>query len=270
MKRSRPTSGRLDASMDLLRQIREQPLDPDYAVVAARGTPPSRMRWMLAVTLIMVGMLFTLAAVQTTKAAPDISRERSDLIDRVKQAGQTQDGLNARISASSEEIRRLRSAGLGNDAKSQRLRDLINQLDPQVGQVPVTGPGIQIVADDSSSLDSAQGQVLDLDLQQLANGLWAAGAEAVAINGHRLTAMTAIRGAGDAITVDYRSLTRPYRVDAIGDPNTLQSAFAETSGGQWWNGLRQNLGMRFDVSSAPTLTLPGDPSLTLPHAKEKK
>ena len=87
-----------------------------------------------------------------------------------------------------------------------------------------TGPGVLVVVDDSpSAAADARDRVLDLDLQVLANGLWEAGAEAVAINGHRLSSLTAIRSAGDAITVDYRSLTRPYRVEAIGDPRTLQA-----------------------------------------------
>ena len=98
-----------------------------------------------------------------------------------------------------------------------------------------------IVVDDSPAASSdARDRVLDLDLQMLANGLWQAGAEAVAINGHRLSGLTAIRSAGDAITVDYRSLTRPYRVEAIGDPRTLQARFVESPAGAWWNDLAQN------------------------------
>ena len=68
--------------------------------------------------------------------------------------------------------------------------------------------------------------MLDIDLQILVNGLWESGAEAISINGHRLSNLTAIRGAGDAITVDYRSLTRPYQIEAIGDPRTLPASFA--------------------------------------------
>ncbi len=88
--------------------------------------------------------------------------------------------------------------------------------------------------------------MLDIDLQILANGLWQAGAEAVAINGHRLSTLTAIRAAGEAITVDYRSLTRPYRVEAIGDPHTSQQQFVRDHAGLWWNELTQNRGMRYD------------------------
>jgi uncharacterized protein YlxW (UPF0749 family) len=40
-------------------------------------------------------------------------------------------------------------------------------------------------------------------------GLWEPARKPSPINGHRLSSLTAIRSAGDAITVDYRSLTRP-------------------------------------------------------------
>lgn len=256
--------------MDLLRQITEQPVDPDYAVVAARGAPPSRRGWMLGLTLALAGVLLTVAFLQTNTAAPQVAKERADLIDRVQAAGARQDQLRQQVTATSEEIRTIRSEALGDTTEANRMRDKINELDPQVGQVAVTGPALVITVDDSSSIDGVQGQVLDIDLQQLANGLWAAGAEAVSINDHRLTALTAIRGAGDAVTVNYRSLTRPYRVVAIGDPDTLESRFAETTGGQWWNGLRQNLGMRYEVVNTQSVTIPGDPGLTLRSAKEKK
>jgi uncharacterized protein YlxW (UPF0749 family) len=110
--------------------------------------------------------------------------------------------------------------------------------------------------------------VLDLDLQVMVNGLWQAGAEAIAINGHRLSTLTAIRGAGDAITVDYRSLTRPYRVEAIGDTRTLQARFAETRGGLWWTELAQNRGLRFEVAGADDLGLPADPGMALRYAQK--
>lgn len=261
---------RPDASMDLLRQILEQPVDPDYAAAAARGAPPSRARWMLGVALLIVGVLFSVGALQTNRSAPAVAKERAELIDRVHAAQQQQSGLHGNISTTSEEIRKLRAQRLGTSTADKNLTRKINELDQVVGQVAVVGPGLHIVVDDSASRTDEQGHVLDIDLQQLANGLWAAGAEAVSINGYRLTSLTAIRGAGDAITVDYRSLTRPYRIDAIGDPNTFESRFAETPGGEWWNGLHQNLGMRYEVSPAAEVTVPGDSGMNLRYAKEKK
>lgn len=261
---------RPDASMDLLLQIIRQPVDPDYALVAARGGGSSRRHWLLAVVALVVGVLFAVAALQTTRSAPALESERSELIQRVQDAEAQQDELRGRATVLTAEIDTLRTAALGGDATAQQLERRITALDPVVGTVAVTGPGVRIVVDDAAEpADRAEpgDRVLDLDLQILANGLWQAGAEAVAINGHRLSALTAIRSAGDAITVDYRSLTRPYRIEAIGDPRTLPAAFAESRAGAWWHDLQQNRGMRYELADAGELTLAADPGLTLRWAE---
>jgi uncharacterized protein YlxW (UPF0749 family) len=165
------------------------------------------------------------------------------------------------------EIATLRTAALGDDDAASALETRIEALDPVVGNVPVTGPGVLIVVDDSPSATAdTRDRVLDIDLQVLANGLWEADAEAISINGHRLTNLTAIRSAGDAITVDYRSLTRPYRVEAVGDPRTLQARFVESSAGAWWNDLAQNRRMRYEISDVKQLDLAADPGMVLRHA----
>jgi uncharacterized protein YlxW (UPF0749 family) len=253
--------------MDLLNQIIRQPVDPDYALVAAYGNEPARGRWTLAVLAMIIGALFAVAALQTTRAAPALQSERTELINRVENAERDQDQLRGRATSLSQEIATLRAAALGDDDAAGALEARIDALDPVVGNVPVTGPGVLIVVDDSpAAADDGRDRVLDIDLQVLANGLWEAGAEAVSINGHRLSSLTAIRSAGDAVTVDYRSLTRPYRVEAIGDPRTLQAHFVESSAGAWWNDLAQNRRMRYEISDVKQLDLAADPGMVLRHA----
>ncbi|WP_091412678.1 DUF881 domain-containing protein [Friedmanniella luteola] len=256
--------------MDLLLQIIRQPVDPDYAAATARGVAPSRRHWLLGVIAVVVGVMFAVAAVQTNRAAPALQSERSDLIDRVQAAESQQDALRARATELTEENAALRAAALGGDATAQQLERGIAALGPVTGTVAVTGPGVVVVVDDAAEQATADGsgdRVLDLDLQILANGLWRAGAEAVAINGHRLSSLTAIRSAGDAITVDYRSLNRPYRVEAIGDPRTLPAGLAESAAGAWWHDLEQNRGMRYELGESRALTLPADPGLALRWAE---
>lgn len=261
------TSHAPDASMDLLNQIIRQPVDPDYALAPARGDNSSAGRWTLGVLALIIGALFAVAALQTTRAAPVLQSERSELISRVQTAEREQDQLRGRVTTLTQEIATLRAAALGDDDTARFVESQINTLDPVVGNVAVSGPGVLIVVDDSpSAAADARDRVLDIDLQVLANGLWEAGAEAVAINGHRLSSLTAIRSAGDAITVDYRSLTRPYRVEAIGDLRTLQAAFVESSAGAWWNDLAQNRRMRYEISNVKQLDLAADPGIVLHHA----
>ena len=225
---------------------------------------------MLAVVAVVIGVMFAVAALQTTRTAPTLESERASLIDRVQSAESQQDALRARATDLTAEITTLRTAALGGDATSQRLEGEIARLSALVGTVAVTGPGVVIVVDDAAGgpdVAESGDQVLDRDLQILANGLWQAGAEAVAINGHRLSALTAIRSAGDAITVDYRSLTRPYRIEAIGDLRTLPAGFGESAAGAWWHDLEQNRGMHYELGESGNLTLPADPGLTLRWAK---
>ena len=254
--------------MDLLNQIIRQPVDPDYALATTRGEDPSSAgRWTLGVLALIIGALFAVAALQTTRSAPVLQSERSELISRVQAAEREQDELRGRVTTLTQEIATLRAAALGDDDTARFVESQINTLDPVVGNVAVSGPGVLIVVDDSpSAAADARDRVLDIDLQVLANGLWEAGAEAVAINGHRLSNLTAIRSAGDAITVDYRSLTRPYRVEAIGDLRTLQAGFVESSAGAWWNDLAQNRRMRYEISNVKQLDLAADPGIVLRRA----
>ena len=75
------------------------------------------------------------------------------------------------------------------------------------------------------------GRVRDRDLQRVINGLWESGAEAISINGQRLTALSAIRAAGDAILVDNRPLVPPYTVLAVGDGERLSRRFQNSADG---------------------------------------
>ena len=124
------------------------------------------------------------------------------------------------------------------------------------GTVPVTGAGMVVTVDDKPDATSDRERVFDQDLQKLVNGLWAAGAEAISINGQRLSSLSAIRLAGQAITVNFRSLRRPYVVSAIGNPDDLPARFVDTAGGTWWLNLKAVYGLRFELVSADTLRLP--------------
>jgi uncharacterized protein YlxW (UPF0749 family) len=256
--------------MDLLNDIIRQPIDPDYAVVAARGDrrKPARGRWDLALIGVIIGVIFTVAALETTRTAPVLETERAELIARIRQAEAEQEAQRARVVELDTDIARLRTAGLGSDGEARELLAQISALEAVTGAAAVSGPGLAITVDDASAASGdARDQVLDVDLQILVNGLWESGAEAISINDHRLSKLTAIRGAGEAITVDYRSLTRPYRIEAIGDPRTLPARWVESSGGSWWNELAQNRRMRYEVSSVDEMTLDADPRMTLRYAR---
>jgi uncharacterized protein YlxW (UPF0749 family) len=263
-----PARRRKDESMDLLNEILRNPIEPEYAVVAARGSTAGVRRGAMLAVALVIGAMFAMSVIQTTRSAPAVQQEREQLIASINNEEQRQDALLSRIETLRTDIEQARTAVLSGDGDARATQEALQRLGPPTGAVPVLGPGIVIVVDDSPvTRDDQLNRVLDRDLQYLVNGLWEAGAEAIAINGHRLSVLTAIRSAGDAITVDYRSLTRPYRVEVIGDPRTLAARFANTSGGQLWQGLQENYGMRLSLSQAEELSLRADPGLALRHAR---
>ena len=71
--------------------------------------------------------------------------------------------------------------------------------------------------------------------------------------------MTSIRTAGHSIGVNYRPLEGPYVLSAIGNPRTLSSRFAQTEGALYIQAVKKRYGLRFDVESVRTMTLPAAP-----------
>ena len=151
---------------------------------------------------------------------------------------------------------RLQTQQLTSDRTAQGVLDQLRRYGALTGSSAVTGPGVRVVANDAPGARSARNQVLDTDLQKLVNGFWEAGAEAIAINGQRLTNLSTIRTAGGAITVNARSLSPPYVVTVIGNKDTLPARFAETASGQAWLDLQRDVGLRLDITPVNNQRLP--------------
>lgn len=150
------------------------------------------------------------------------------------------------------------------------------------GAVEVHGPGVKLVVDDAKEATtggdgnpretsgfSDTGRVRDRDMQRVVNGLWASGAEAVSVNGQRLTALSAIRAAGEAILVDNKPLVPPYTVLAVGDGKSLSTRFQNSADGLYLNALQENYGIRTAIFVADDLRLPAAPSVIVRTAQPR-
>jgi uncharacterized protein YlxW (UPF0749 family) len=274
---------RPDASMSLLSDLMNNSLDEGYARAAARrsgreeqAAARSRRRAALLLGFALAGLVLASAAAHAREAAPSVAVERTALVERIRAQTERADALQGRLDRLRMDVDRARSSALDLTTAGSAARAQLDQLALVSGVVPVRGPGIKVVVDDASSGGRASsgsggdgsGRVLDRDLQRLMNGLWAAGAEAVSVNGQRLTELTAIRSAGDAILVAYRPLSPPYEVSAVGDPKQLQIDFVDGPGGRWFRVLQDNYGIGFNVTRAEDLQLPAAAGVTLRLAKE--
>ncbi|ANW21197.1 DUF881 domain-containing protein [Streptomyces clavuligerus] len=275
------TPGRPDASMSLLTNVMEHSLDEGYAEAAARrraeGAPlprPLRAKLGLAAGLVLAAAVVTVGAAEARISAPVLAKEREELIDRVDAKTAAADELADRVDRLRDEVgERQRKALKSAGAAGEPLASLL------AGATEVEGPGVRLVIDDAKGTDqsgsgpresggfSDTGRVRDRDMQRIVNGLWESGAEAMAINGQRLTALSAIRAAGDAILVDNRPLVPPYTVLAVGDGEKLDTAFRDSVDGLYLELLRKDYGIRFSVSAEDEVRLPAAPSLIVRTAE---
>lgn len=249
-------------TMGLLPYLTAHAVDEDYAQAAARRATATgaagRRRFGLggALVLLVFAILAVTAAAQTSRNSGTEEKERQALIEQVKGRKAALEADRRTVARLQAETDRLEADLLRNTSSSSGVVAQLQLLALRSGTSAVRGPGVQIVVDDAVNAQSDRNKVLDVDLQKLVNGLWRAGAEAISINGERLTNLSAIRHAGTAITVNFTSLRRPYQVLAIGDPKTLPSRFADTTGGQAWLDLPREVGLRFSMRTQRSLRLP--------------
>lgn len=245
---------RPDASMVLLDEVMHRPLDPGYAEAAERrasGTEPRRTflgQAIIVLIAVALGAVTATAAAVLRAPAPEVLSARVLLEEEIGQRQAAADQLADQLDALDLEIDELQSAAL-----SETFPDLLatTRRDAAVaGTVAVSGPGIELVVADAVTVPGADAErgsrVQDYDLQIVVNALWSAGAEAITVNGTRLTTTSAIRSAGDAILVDLIGLASPYTIAAVGDPQALTVGFARSVGQQQLS----ILGSRYGISSS--------------------
>jgi uncharacterized protein YlxW (UPF0749 family) len=89
----------------------------------------------------------------------------------------------------------------------------------------------------------------------------------VSINDLRLTSTSSIRFAGEAIVVDFRGLTRPYTVAAIGPSEGLDQELGSGATGLYLEQLRDDYGIIADVEQREEITVPAATRLTIREAQ---
>jgi uncharacterized protein YlxW (UPF0749 family) len=150
------------------------------------------------------------------------------------------------------------------------LANQLKQLEGSTGVGPVTGPGVVVtVTDGNKDNDQSNSlwRVQDTDLQGVVNALWSIGAEAIAVDGQRLSPVSTIRAAGGAILVDLQPVSSPYEITAIGDPKRLPQAFNKSPAAVQLRSYNRQYGITLKIAAADALNLPAAMSPNLRFAK---
>jgi uncharacterized protein YlxW (UPF0749 family) len=162
---------------------------------------------------------------QVTVRAPE--RERLASLIRVEQ------GRSSELRVTADDLRRQvagfqKARGRGGAGAPTALATVRERM----GLVAAEGPGLVVTLDDSSDRESPSGNLNDLvihsqDVQAVANGLWGAGAEALAVNGQRVVPTSAILCVGNTLLINGTVHSPPFRFTALGA--ALHGAFLSDS-----------------------------------------
>ncbi len=254
-------------TMPLLTLITQQSLDEDYRIAAERralgdrpapGGSDKRRLVAVGVVIAVFGVLVSTAFVQTNLSEDVENAGRNALIDRIETQRDRVDGLQSDIAALRDSNGELTDQLTLINEEAQAAATRLQRLEVRTGFLAVHGPGVRVTVDNAPNADGNQ-LVRDSDLALLANGLWTAGAEAISINGQRLTAMSAIRTSGVAVEINSVGIAPPYTVLAIGDTATLQAGFIDSSSGLAFDGLAREYGFTYNMDNSDDLSLPAAP-----------
>lgn len=170
------------------------------------------------------------------ESTPRVDEARAEQVLRLYNAQTAEnEKLREKIAALRADVERGRSQ---QDVGQQleRVRSELDQTRRVAGLVPLQGPGIRVLLNDAKfpsepDFDQSAYTVHDQDLLLVVNELWAARAEAIAINKQRAVATTEVRCSGPVIDVNQRAIAPPYEILAVGDAETLRAALEDLRGG---------------------------------------
>ena len=193
--------------------------------------------WQVTLGVALLALGFLIAA-QLAAEGPRVrytTQERSPLVETALALQAQQADLKAKIVALRQQIQDVEQQGAGSKAV---LVDLNNRLDEAriaAGLIPLTGTGIVLKLEDSTQPVPPDGNESDYlvgaaDLRTVIGLLWQSGAEAIAVNGERLTTSSAIIDVGGSVLVNAAYIAGPYQINAIGP----QDLFGRLSAAPGW------------------------------------
>lgn len=208
--------------------------------VFSTGMTHRSFHWQISALCFVLGLLLA-AASQTTS---QISRSGSApnragfaYGSSVQVAARKAMEYEAEIKKKNEYIAELENKVSKGTSAASMLNEELQKLRFFAGVTDAVGPGVQVTLMDSrkapvAPIDQFQQKNLihDVDIANVVNELKAAGAEAIAVNGQRVVATTAVRCVGPVVHVNGVPAAPPYVVTAIGDMHTLYNALNMQNG----------------------------------------
>ncbi len=187
--------------------------------------------WQISAVCFVLGMVLAASAFTVTQFARNGVRSNNPALSygsgtqvAAEKAQQSEGEINKLRERNTELENKL---GKGTDAASTLNKEL-QETKVIAGLTEVSGPGVQITLNDNAKESLTQNEpvnlgnyIHDIDIANVVNELKVSGAEAIAVNGQRISAQTAIRCVGSVVHINFVPAAPPYIIQAIGSTDAL-------------------------------------------------
>ena len=223
--------------------------------------------WKIALTFGVVCCILTLAICIQLKINEDANSTVSQTLtgnemrDQVLKWKEKYDKATNELQKSEEELEKVRLQSTKNDDNAIYKEEEIKLDNLLLGLTDVTGNGIVITLTDNNKVKRSNISPLDNielylvhagDLVEVVNALKNAGAEAISINGQRITNYTSIFCAGNVVVVNGEKISSPIEIKAIGSPELLYGSIRIPGG---YIELLEETGVIVDIKKQENITI---------------
>ena len=183
---------------------------------------------------LTAGICIQMKTVKSSTTTVGKTQAENELRDSVLRWKEKYENANKKLEDKEEQLEDLRDSVVNSTDSSGDLTSRLQQYNAMLGYTEVKGPGVIVTLQDGDSATlggiASQYIVHDEDIYQIVNSLRNVGAEAISINGQRVTNRTAIACVGNVITVNGQKLGSPFVIQAIGPSLYLHSSLTMPGG----------------------------------------
>lgn len=190
--------------------------------------------WSMTGICAAIGFMLTVQLTSREQSSPARLSSYLDYRTQVEEQLQEHTILMQDIAKENAQLAQFKASGGNQRALQAALQKDAHTVAAEAGLTPVTGPGITITIQDDPSLpfypetaNTFQPNA-DVEVSQIVNDLFGAGATAISINGQRLVTTSSIRlvsglGPGADLQVNTYPVLMPYVITAVGNVPKMQS-----------------------------------------------
>ncbi|RSL31310.1 DUF881 domain-containing protein [Salibacterium salarium] len=219
----------------------------------------NNIRW-LTVLLILIGFVLSLTYKTAADQAPQKNEhdylQEDQLRNTVLEEQEKNYELEEEWRSLQSQVREMEETLAQNEDSSFNLVEDLENLRMLTGEVPVKGPGIEVTLDDHTFMPDEGNPndyiVHERHIQQVMDELLLAGAEAISVNGYRISKDTYIQCMGPVIQIDNNTSTAPFIVRAIGDAEQLETSL-QLNGGVQDSLVNENVEVRIQKQNRVTM-----------------